>query len=438
MPATSTRTTRHSVFDDSYATDAFGTAVVRPKAVQLLAVRTGEVLPKYKQRIKDQLEATTAMTAYTQSARFVSTSSLSLKAKPSFGGRSIKDTSFGMYDGNGYSLAIPVTIFSSMPSSTLDRAKAEAIAVATRKIKEIQSPFDTQVFAAELHDVKGLLTGPLSKYSKLLTGLYAQTLKMTKNGRLVRGERRMSVTDIAEIHLELQFGVIPLIRDISDIMKVLDEKASSHLVERVKAFGKADYIHYDQWYPNNERIVGRRYDFFTRATYTAEYFIRSGIAAFYQERAHGFGALSSQLLDIINIPVTLWETTPYSFLLDYFVNVGDVLASTTRADSMVSWTSQTAVQTYEIHSRTTFSGYSSTFFESCTVDGAPFKEVKSKVRKVTRTGGSIGIPPLTVTLPGSMTRYANIAALLFSKLDKRAIDRKTDEVERNIRLSTSS
>lgn len=404
MPSSSTRTTFHSIYDDSEARGPLGTFITRPQGVQLKASRTGLVNKDYKKQIRDLQEATTAMTAYTQSAKVTQRASLTCVLQPAYGGGVQKDTAFGIYEGNPSTFALPVSMFDTVPASVANRAKAEAIAAVNSKIRKINSPFNTQVFAAELHEVKQLLTGPLSKYTRLLTGLNA----LVKKG--------ISKKDIPNLHLELQFGVVPLIMDIKDIMGVLNDKIGQKPVEVVKAFGKSSSVIYDSDITTTvyqSRKFHRRH----RQLYTAEYFIRAGIAAEYQERAHGISALSDQLLDILQIPVTLWEITPYSFLIDYFVNVGDIIESTTTASSMVSWTSQTLIQTIESEIYSEFvPSAPDVFYSSITVDSSPFKQVNLKLRKVTRQGGSVGIPPMTVTLPGSAVRYANIAALLFSKL----------------------
>lgn len=423
MPATTTRIRRLSVYDDSYCAGVLGTVIAKPQGVDAVSSRTGSVNPSYKQKIRDNLEATTALSAYAQTSRFLQRPGrLTCKALPAYGGVITYDTAMGMYQGNGYNLAMPLSTLTSISQSMKDSAKADCIAAATRKIKAIQSPFDTQVFAAELKDVKMLLTGPLSSSIKLLTGTMSSLQAVKKNGG-VRSLDRLTTKDIANLHLELQFGIIPLISDMKRIVEVLSRKSEDRLVESIHAYGRADKTVIDQFYAKNSRYNGCQFDFRQTAVASAEYFIRSGLAAAYQERAHGITALSDDLIDLLSVPVTLWEVTPYSFLIDYFVNIGDIIDSSTRADSYVSWTSQTSVETYEERSMSTYVGFSANVYESVQLVGSPVKEVTSKVRRVTRSGGSIGIPPLVVTLPGSATRYANIAALLYSKIPNVSLPR---------------
>lgn len=415
--ASFTRETNCSFYDESYS-ETVGGVFIRPHSVQLKASRTGEAIPRFKQLIKDKQPATSPLTAYTQSCKVTKRGSYQVKRKPAYGGSAFTDTYFGLgttMSGNNFApgnMVISPDYVKTYVSSSFNwvkSAQADALRNATNKIGAIQNPANLQVFLAESREIKGLLEGPLAKYFKLV---FAALLSRKQ----LLSQAKIQSKDLSSLWLELQFGVIPLIRDISDITKLFTEKADQQLVNRVHAYGVSNNVISDTL-GNNSIHQGLVLNNHVVTVGTAEYFIHCGIAAAHQTKAYGLDALTNQLLDVMQLPATAWELIPWSFLIDYFVNIGDIINSTVTARSSVSYTSQTFVQTVSSIGQCSIRSFNSSgsWIESVTPI-QPVKEYVSKCRVVTRTGGQLGIPPLVVTLPGSNKRYANIAALAYQSL----------------------
>lgn len=405
---------QRGIYDNSYER----TTTVRPKSVQLVRSRTGDVLPKYKDLITKMKSATTPMSAYEQTCSIRNESVINIYTTPShyLGKTSWTSTWGGISHGvNGHAYAIPLTDADYFVTSThKDQALARARSIAANKVKDIQAPFNTQVFAAELREIRQLFRGPLLKY---LLKLQQSELYKRKGVRSGKVKDRLSPKDISDEWLSLQFGLLPLIRDIRDIAKLFNEKTQSDDVNRIHAYSKVDGVVLDSA-TVGDTIAGVKFQQRLIRKGTVEVFITSGIAKQYQEKLSGIDALSQQLTNLMEVPVTVWESLPWSFLMDYFVNVGDTINATTLASASISYVSETVVRTVEYEGMSVCLGQSRTDIIDHVDVLQPLKSYKSKLRVVNRVGGSLGIPPLTVTLPGSNTRYANIAALFLSNLPK--------------------
>nr|QDH89358.1 MAG: hypothetical protein H3BulkLitter172403_000004 [Leviviridae sp.] len=123
-------------------------------------------------------------------------------------------------------------------------------------------------------------------------------------------------------------------------------------------------------------------------------------------------------LSLERIVPTLWELTPYSFLADYFLNIGNILdAAFTSLDGVV-WSNNTTIQTtvlrltgsWRVRVNTANPRYINEHFSSDN-DEREFKR-KTIVRTPVAPSSLLSIP-LTFSIPGiDSTRWINMAALL--------------------------
>jgi hypothetical protein len=117
-----------------------------------------------------------------------------------------------------------------------------------------------------------------------------------------------------------------------------------------------------------------------------------------------------------NVLPTIWELIPYSFLVDYFTNVGKVIEGISTGPIWLAWGCKTtrldSKATYETLFRPdiTTAGYGSTkwsgYVSGHGTTGRYFEMRREAIEKV-----SVGITDFTFKLPGSNTKWLNIAAL---------------------------
>jgi hypothetical protein len=111
---------------------------------------------------------------------------------------------------------------------------------------------------------------------------------------------------------------------------------------------------------------------------------------------------------------TAWELCPWSFLVDYFTNIGDVVEASAFTRSLLSWaandtvTSQKIEGLFSIDKKATASAYGAYFR---LVEGEPVSFVAER-RVVNRKAGAIiPSPSLDFEIPGNPFQYANMLAL---------------------------
>lgn len=129
--------------------------------------------------------------------------------------------------------------------------------------------------------------------------------------------KELSRKELADRYMELRYAIRPLIYDARGIAKAL-ERESEHIRRTAVGYASGSASHTDQ--------VLRSFAYYANAWWTRN--------AQYSVSARA-GVLCSVNVDAVNIwgvdqaVETLWELTPFSFIVDWFVNVGDTIAAWT-------------------------------------------------------------------------------------------------------------
>lgn len=171
-----------------------------------------------------------------------------------------------------------------------------------------------------------------------------------------------SVTDISSAWLAYRYGLMPLIYDVQGILALL-QRQYGELRQTARAGDNMT------WTEEEPRFVGPygfgdRYIYNRKVTYKAE--IRAGVLAVVKTT---FPSLAGLTLD--RIPSTIWELTRLSFVVDWFLNIGDFIGALTahaRGDILASWC--TVKVSYEVVHEIT----------SCTVDSPNIVNVSAYPR----------------------------------------------------------
>jgi hypothetical protein len=290
---------------------------------------------------------------------------------------------------------------------TLDTTKArdQAIVRYFQKADQVQTKLQGMVVLGELRETLRMIKSPAQTIRR---GLDSYLSHITKYGSRVPKNRRPKF--VADSWLEYSFGWKPLLDDIDSAAKALATGFFETDFEFISATGVSnDYAdlgqHQYTWGP----IV-----VYSRSRMDEEAFVRF------------YGAVnrevdSPQYLQPANygfkpeafIP-TVWELIPYSFLVDYFTNIGDVLFAWSFHTSNLRWTSQL---TRRVCKSTTYDPSWKTSSLPQTGFVKTQYAVPSSVRwsktTVTRTrDASVHVPTLHFEIPGfSSLKWLNLAAL---------------------------
>jgi len=213
-----------------------------------------------------------------------------------------------------------------------NKAKAKLISMA----REAQSSFQGGTFLGELRETVRMLKPKQILLKKSLITDYLPRLE-DRASRLFK--RRRGITErrkalgqlpkeLADVWLEYSFGVRPLVADIQDGAHELaryftykppskDLRAGFKSKKVIGTFGWSQSIGGVYLSAVNEisAEVDVRYIGQVRLTPVSTPLPRS------QSFVNSLGFTMSEFLP------TLWELTPYSFLVDYFTNIGDMISS---------------------------------------------------------------------------------------------------------------
>lgn len=298
--------------------------------------------------------------------------------------------------------AVAAGTVASLTTTAQNEAKSKYI----QKCIEAQTAFNGSQFLGELRESLAMIRNPAKA---LRSGLddYLADAKRRRRGSPSQRRRYLS-----ESWLEYQFGWKPLINDINSASKQLERYHSLRPpYQRVEGIGSTSSgtdIESDVGSGAFAIPVMTR----DRQVSTVKYYGLVNI-----DLAKG-SYLGSQHLGFRwdQFVPTLWELIPYSFLVDYFTNIGDILQSWSYARSNVRWTSLTTVREHFVEKWTLNPYIEGGETKNPDIEKIWFKQPcssRASARLVSRTPaeGTI-VPSLELSLPaaGSL-KWLNLAAL---------------------------
>lgn len=296
-----------------------------------------------------------------------------------------------------------------------------------RKLKALRTPLQGQVVLGELRETLNLLRNPFKTGTKLIEGLLTRRYNKIKiyESYLVAYNRKFSslterkmwetwlskntMKNIGDLWLEFRFGVLPLMQDIEDTMKLLASICSFDDVQTHKAYGKSEIALSEvrKWagvYGVNQHTLHKSVD-------KAESIIRFGYRTKVQDSTESLRSqVSESFLNIRDVPGTAWELMPWSFFIDYFVNVGSIIESVFESQENVVWLSRCDISTLTEQAV----GFAAIPIAPKIYNVRRFSPTMYQVtrRKIHRYSTPVGITPVAFSYPSSNVRLANIAALL--------------------------
>lgn len=307
----------------------------------------------------------------------------------------------------GVYVGIPQNITLSGPSAT--KASNEAIMKFIHDCKAQYNQIGGMQFLAELRDTLHMIRKPAQSLRNEVARYFDALKRKRQSYRTSASAQR----GLAGTWLEYSFGWAPLISDT-----VKGAEALSRLIEgdirytTVSGFGQdvASLVNITTFQP----FAGLPFKALKTVTQevTALTKIVGGITATPTGRTlqnakalYGFNAEEF-------VP-TIWEIVPWSFLVDYFVNVGDVLEATFFNSGQVTWTSRSDVLKNVYSASAVLDQKSVSDYDWS--GGGSLGSVNLERKNFSRTKSTTLIPQLSVSLPGSPQKWINMAALAASR-----------------------
>lgn len=271
--------------------------------------------------------------------------------------------------------------FTYSPSVDLDTAK---ILAGTNALSNVAEPeVQGQVDLVELRKTIQLLKRPIQKWDSIQKIAERRFKKAKASGKT---DARNLSEFISSNWLAYRYGFIPLMLSTQGLLKALSKGVTSkRQTARGSSFVPTQTATYNATYAASTVTGG--FTKYLSIVGTKVHTVRTGVL--YE---HTTSLRASLGMELHEIPSTAWELIPYSFVADWFANIGDYIrAVTPKAGVKIlsSWTTVKTDFTYNITVTGTAVQGSSTCY---TYSGAPGLEFSRKEIEVTRTPGvSVGL-----------------------------------------------
>jgi hypothetical protein len=295
----------------------------------------------------------------------------------------------------------------SMPSDLVQIAKAKFMS----DVSEQLSPFKGLTFLGELKDTLRMIRRPASAFRDGFSSYLKRAHRTRSRIRDVKTANQM----IAGSWLEYVYGWRPLMGDVESAVDAYAQYNAK--AETARVYGKAERRWNDsagvfgENFPSyNYKIVTIKSWYYAKCVYKGV--IRLPIEGIDIESADNLKRLSGFKLEEF-IP-TVWELVPYSFVVDYFSNVGGILNSIPALGAEYVWHSRaTTSESHRVHAtRPDLSPQN----VRLTRNIQEFKDSNVVVRSYRRDQDDMSsLPSLVARLPQSPWVWTNLAALLAVK-----------------------
>lgn len=240
-------------------------------------------------------------------------------------------------------LAVLSQLFSSVNTvDLLTLTDQQALARFVSDCRQAQATVKGMCVLGELGESLHMLRNPAKELRKGITGYVHQVRNLLNGKNLSNASRWQRKRVLRDTWLEYSFGWAPFINDIADarqaVRDALELRVSQFCTGTAvnKALMAEDVNRQTvQFYPT----LACRYDQRDYVTTTSRYYGRVHLK---QVGPEGPRLLSQTFgFSWQEFVPTVWELIPYSFLVDYFTNIGDIISVLTFQESQLLWKSRT-------------------------------------------------------------------------------------------------
>lgn len=326
----------------------------------------------------------------------------------------------------------------SMTGLSLAAATGEAKSLAAvrfaKSYRKKTRQWQSGVFAGEIFQAARMLASPARSLRSAVSLLSDKAYKASRKalaGKTLAQVRKMPAgatkrqlviahsRAVSDTYLEWVYGLKPTFKDAIDAATAFRAMASGRTFDTVRCGGEADATAaiFD---PNLTWVAGSSWS--SHPDYTCS---RSrSFKAYYEYQGAWKNQNPSQLMPLPNtfgmraldlLPTT-WELIPWSFLVDYFVNVGDVLDAWQMRFVTFSWVIENTRELRTQINHPPPPSFTGTGVYPVRIDCRSPALVLKMDKKSRVKGSSTFDTEFLVKIPGMGTKWVNIAALTSSLL----------------------
>jgi hypothetical protein len=299
------------------------------------------------------------------------------------------------------------------PNVDLSGARNRSLAQFYSNLSQVESTFKGMVFSGELGESLRMIKRPAAALRQGIDD-YLRSLRKRVPRRASRRRKRKIVADT---WLEYAYGWQPLVSDVDTAIDAwYKSKYVRPLFEMVRGLGYETIQAYDFDIVDTFYFLTWRQPTIVKEILTVKHYGTYASTGDGVPNTHRTGFRPTEFIP------TLWELMPYSFLVDYFTNIGAIISSWSYRHLGANWLARTDYQ--ELFLETT--GQASMYQDEDTADWKYDYEVtpgslRASRKKFNRHAGvDIDIPSLEVSVPGlTSTKWLNMAALATSFYETR-------------------
>lgn len=374
--------------------------------------RNGFILPGYRNALKHGSNATTPYDAtflsYSRTPGLVSR----------IGGEVIcankKGKEFEI--ATGYDGVLDAPSWGVEDSSLVSSALNHALSSLGPAVADALSPFQGGTFIGELSETMRMMRSPLGSLRKSMSGyLHKQQSNAVRYKKRRPGNVKGLQGAISDTYLEAVFGWLPLISDIKDLEKALTRDTKAHTM-RVNSTGSSEKSTSSSSGLPVYMItspIGGKINVVEKHSVTVSCkvgVIIGGTNGSPQTLSEKFG------LGLSNFAPTAWELLPWSFVVDYFTNIGDIVNSISIPENKIAWKSFT--YKYVVETRRTGSGVPNA--PGITITFGSVTSTRTRILRWSPSSLELEIPAIEFNLP-NLKQTINLAALYNSLISTQKI-----------------
>ena len=309
----------------------------------------------------------------------------------------------------GPNMAFPAP--GSASSSLISQVRNRAIRKFLDQAKSARSSFEAGQDIGEIGQTVRALIRPMDSLKKLTLGYFA-SLKKAKRKFPKSSDLRKALSDS---YLEYRFGWRPLALDIADAISGLSDRERMRETAslRASATGSEKIDSYSSLY---QPFANGFYNMSVNVYCTYSYRIKGAIRL---NLDHGRIPVMQalQLSTLNDFAVTAWDLLPFSFVVDYFANVGDIINAITFPFSDLTYccgTERTVItSSFDAIPRYLDSPDNGKYWDSQSYSPVNIKRHVIRFDRGTLTSLDL-IPSVRIALPVKSRPWENIAALISS------------------------